>query len=266
MTALMWTANLLGWPVIHFSIASGALRLPSECFARDSWLTVPRCWERDGDLYGIGSPSANGNRLPDGAPWLGGFAKKKLLARNPAYVAQFLLETRRAEIAHWCMLACLPIFLFWNPPWARLGDDRLRTRRQPALHLGATLQPRLFSIAWRELAAALWRVHEPSRRQGWVSRGGGAVTWSISSARMTNMTMLAVTMARIRLWTARIRARAESQGRAFIDESELIEIVNPLLPRGSDVRDVLSHVESPDGFLYLLHLDSEEAARLGWRS
>lgn len=73
-------------------------------------------------------------------------------------------------------------------------------------------------------------------------------------------------MARIQLWTARIGARAEPQGRVFDDESELIEIVNPLLPRGSDVRDVLSHVESPDGFLYLLHLDSEEAARLGWRS
>lgn len=72
-------------------------------------------------------------------------------------------------------------------------------------------------------------------------------------------------MARIQLWTARIRARVESQERVFIDETELIEIVNPLLPRGSDVRDVLSHVESPDGFLYLLHLDSQEAARLGWR-
>ena len=32
MTVLVWTVNLLGWPVIHFSIASGALRLPSECF------------------------------------------------------------------------------------------------------------------------------------------------------------------------------------------------------------------------------------------
>jgi hypothetical protein len=42
--------------------------------------------------------------------------------------------------------------------------------------------------------------------------------------------------------------------------------MNPLLPRGSDVRDVLSHIESPDGFLYLLHLSSEEAAHLGWHT
>ena len=56
--------------------------------------------------------------LPDGAPWLGGFSKKKLNARDPGCLAQFLVETRRAEIAHWCMLACFPIFFLWNPPWA----------------------------------------------------------------------------------------------------------------------------------------------------
>lgn len=72
-------------------------------------------------------------------------------------------------------------------------------------------------------------------------------------------------VARIQIWAARISARAETQERVFHDEYELIEIINPLLPHGSDVRDVLGHIESPEGFLYLLHLDSGEAARLGWR-
>jgi glycosyl-4,4'-diaponeurosporenoate acyltransferase len=121
MTVLVWTVNLLGWPVIHFSIASGALRLPSECFVRDCWLTAPRRWERDGGFYREWLVIRKWkSRLPDAAPWLGGFAKKKFLSRNPAYVARFVIETRRAETAHWCMLACLPIFLLWNPPWARL--------------------------------------------------------------------------------------------------------------------------------------------------
>ena len=79
--------------------------------------------------------------LPDGAPWLGGFAKKKLRGRNRAYLAQFLLETRRAEVAHWCMLACLPVFFRLESPVGVLDDDRLRYRRQPALHSGAALQP-----------------------------------------------------------------------------------------------------------------------------
>ena len=53
--------------------------------------------------------------------------------------------------------------------------------------------------------------------------------------------------------------------RVFTDEYELIETINPLLPQGSDVRNVISHIESPDGFLYLLYLSSEEANSLGWR-
>ncbi len=72
-------------------------------------------------------------------------------------------------------------------------------------------------------------------------------------------------IANIRLWTVRGSAHVKSQDRAFLDEYDLIETINPLLSRGSDVRDVLSHIESPDGFLYLLYLSSEEAGRLGWR-
>jgi glycosyl-4,4'-diaponeurosporenoate acyltransferase len=119
MTALVWAANLLGWPVVHLSIASAALRLPPEVFAHDNWLTAPRRWEHDGRLYRKWFAIRKWKSLlPDGAPWLGGFAKKKLHARNSAYLAQFLLETRRAEVAHWCMFACLPVFFLWNPPWA----------------------------------------------------------------------------------------------------------------------------------------------------
>jgi len=72
-------------------------------------------------------------------------------------------------------------------------------------------------------------------------------------------------VARIQLWTTRGGAHAKTQERVFTDEYELIEIINPLLPHGSDVRNVISHIESPDGFLYLLYLSSEEAGSLGWR-
>ncbi len=119
MTALIWAANLLGWPILHLSVASVALRLPADLFARDNWITVPRRWEREGRLYrdwlGIRRWKS---MLPDGAPWLGGFAKKKIHSLHASYLGQFLLETRRAELAHWCMLLCLPLFFLWNPRWA----------------------------------------------------------------------------------------------------------------------------------------------------
>jgi glycosyl-4,4'-diaponeurosporenoate acyltransferase len=120
MTALVWAANVLGWPAIHMTICFAVLRIRSQAFAYDTWLTAPRCWERDGNMYRDWFAIRKWKSLlPDGAPWLGGPAKKKLLSRNPAHISQFLIETRRAEIAHWCMLACLPFFFLWNPPWAR---------------------------------------------------------------------------------------------------------------------------------------------------
>lgn len=121
MTALIWTANLLGWPIIHLAIASVALRLPAHLLAQDSWITAPRRWEREGRLYrnwlGIRRWKS---LLPDGAPWFGGFAKRRIKSRDASYIGLFLLETRRAELAHWCMLLCFPLFFLWNPPWACL--------------------------------------------------------------------------------------------------------------------------------------------------
>lgn len=70
---------------------------------------------------------------------------------------------------------------------------------------------------------------------------------------------------RIRPWTSRRGRSAPPQDRLFESEWELIQAVNPLLPRGSDVRHVLSYVESAEGFLYLLHLNAEQASALGWQ-
>lgn len=71
-------------------------------------------------------------------------------------------------------------------------------------------------------------------------------------------------IARISPWAARSGFRSETCERAFADECDLIATVNPLLPRGSDVRDVFEHIESQNGFYYLLQLSGAEAARLGW--
>jgi hypothetical protein len=72
-------------------------------------------------------------------------------------------------------------------------------------------------------------------------------------------------VARIRPWAARSGVNAKTCERAFADECELIATINPLLPPGSDIRDVFDHIESPNGFFYLLHLSSEQAGELGWR-
>jgi hypothetical protein len=72
-------------------------------------------------------------------------------------------------------------------------------------------------------------------------------------------------IARIRPWPNRSGDARTHEG-VFADDCELIAAINPLLPPGSDVRDIFGHVESPTGFYYLLHLTIAEAIRLGWSS
>ncbi len=73
-------------------------------------------------------------------------------------------------------------------------------------------------------------------------------------------------VARIRPFAARSGVQARPCKRAFADDCDLIAAINHLLPPGSDIRDVFDHIESPNGFYYLLNLNSQEAAELGWRA
>ncbi|WP_446742057.1 glycosyl-4,4'-diaponeurosporenoate acyltransferase CrtO family protein [Silvibacterium acidisoli] len=117
--AIVLTANLLGWPVIQIGIAKLFLRMPSRNFSPTSFACRPRRWERDGRLYTHILRIRRWKQLmPDGAPWLGGFAKAHYEKRDDSYTRRFIAETCRGEMAHWCMLAFTPIFYLWNPPWA----------------------------------------------------------------------------------------------------------------------------------------------------
>ena len=119
MILLIVALNMFGWPVIHLALARLFLLCPDESFARDSWLTRQRQFEQDGQFYRSAFAVQRWKGwLPDGAPWLGGRSKKRIEGRNFAYLNSFIVETRRGEAAHWCMLLCAPVFYLWNPPWA----------------------------------------------------------------------------------------------------------------------------------------------------
>lgn len=119
MNVLLWSANVLGWPVIHLAIGRVMLLRPAGDFANDSWLTREYHWEGAGRVYRTAIGIHRWKRhLPDGAPWLGGKAKKCIATRRAGHLQSFLRETRRAEVAHWWMLLCTPVFFLWNPPWA----------------------------------------------------------------------------------------------------------------------------------------------------
>jgi glycosyl-4,4'-diaponeurosporenoate acyltransferase len=118
MIAWIIAANILAWPVLHIAIARIVLSLPLARFGARP-LTRSASHQREARFYrNVLFLQQWKTRLPDGAPWLGGFSKKTFARRERGYIETFILETRRAEFAHWCMLGCFPLFFLWNPPWA----------------------------------------------------------------------------------------------------------------------------------------------------
>lgn len=95
-------------------------RVPAARFSRDSWLTRARAWERDGRVYDERLRIRRWkDRLPEGGAFFaGGFSKRAVAARDRAYFERFVVETRRAEVTHWWVLALAPVCVLWNPWWA----------------------------------------------------------------------------------------------------------------------------------------------------
>ncbi len=106
------------WLVLHLGLAWAVTQLPASAFSPRGWLFRERGWERGGALYERLFRVHRWKRLlPDGAAlFRRGFRKKRLLSRDPAYLARFRVETCRGELAHWLVLASAPLFFLWNPP------------------------------------------------------------------------------------------------------------------------------------------------------
>jgi len=104
--------------VIHLGVAWVFTRLPGRWFDRGgpSWLGPG---VREVDAYKrVAGVRVWKRLLPDGAPWMKGFAKRKLMSTEPEYLRQFVAETRRGEAAHWVMMGAVVVFFLWNPLWA----------------------------------------------------------------------------------------------------------------------------------------------------
>jgi len=48
----------------------------------------------------------------------GGFSKARAVGRSTEYLERFVVETRRAEVTHWVVMAAGPFFFLWNPWYA----------------------------------------------------------------------------------------------------------------------------------------------------
>jgi glycosyl-4,4'-diaponeurosporenoate acyltransferase len=95
-----------------------AHRIPDAALRRDRLLAL-RGFERGGRAYErVLRIKAWKDALPEaGSLFRGGFSKRRVTRHDRAYLEQFLAETRRAERAHWAILALGPVFFAWNPWW-----------------------------------------------------------------------------------------------------------------------------------------------------
>lgn len=117
-----WTVvagNAVFWPTWTLAVGYLAQRVDAERLRSDGFLTRPRDFERAGRWYrerlGIDRWK---NRLPEAGAAFGGFPKRSVGSGEPMQLAQFAAETRRAEYAHWAMVAGVSVTALWNPWWA----------------------------------------------------------------------------------------------------------------------------------------------------
>jgi glycosyl-4,4'-diaponeurosporenoate acyltransferase len=88
-------------------------------FERETWLSRLRSFEAGGRFYErrLRIQRWKG-RLPEaGALFTGGFSKRSLRSRRRELLERFVAETRRAEWAHWLIVAGTPVTFLWNWWW-----------------------------------------------------------------------------------------------------------------------------------------------------
>lgn len=110
--------DIAAWGAFHAATGYAVHRAPAAWFARDTWLTRARRWERDGRLYErVGIRRWKG-RLPEaGDLFSGGVSKRRIPSARVGGLERLALETRRAEWGHALCAACSVLFVLWNPPW-----------------------------------------------------------------------------------------------------------------------------------------------------
>jgi glycosyl-4,4'-diaponeurosporenoate acyltransferase len=116
--AVYGAACWLIWSVV---CGYAAHRIPRSRLEHDGPLLRLRGWERGGLVYDRIGIKAWKDRLPEaGNLFRGGFSKRRA-RHDRAFLDGLLVATRRAERAHWAMLALAPTFFLWIPafgmPW-----------------------------------------------------------------------------------------------------------------------------------------------------
>ena len=114
-SAALVLADVIAWGLVSAGVGYWAHRLADRRLDHDTALTRLRAVERDGRVYERRLRILRWkDRVPEaGGVFRGGFTKRAIRRGD---LDRYLLETRRAELTHWGIMAAAPLFLLWNPP------------------------------------------------------------------------------------------------------------------------------------------------------
>jgi len=112
-------ANVVFWPTWTLAVGYTAQRLRRDIFAEDNRVTNLRGFEAGGGIYRECLAIHQWkDRLPEAGALFGGLDKSVLGVPDVRRVDAFIVESRRAELAHWMMVVGVAPTVAWNPRWA----------------------------------------------------------------------------------------------------------------------------------------------------
>lgn len=111
--------DCVAWTVIGVATGYAALRWPAARLEHDGRITRLHAFEDGGRWYQRRwHIRAWKDRLPEAGTIFGaGFSKRAIRTSDSQHLRRFVVETRRAELTHWAVLAFAPLFVLWNPRW-----------------------------------------------------------------------------------------------------------------------------------------------------
>ncbi|MGE7366949.1 glycosyl-4,4'-diaponeurosporenoate acyltransferase [Desemzia incerta] len=112
--------DIIAWYSIHLSVSWLARLVPEQFLDEKAYWFLTKKWEKEGEIWQeVFRVRTWKPYLPDGTKITKeGFDKTHLKGFDIASLEKFVLETRRAELAHWAMIPPAGLFFFWNPTWA----------------------------------------------------------------------------------------------------------------------------------------------------
>lgn len=112
--------DFIAWFFFHMGISALTLKIPDNYFKRHKELFSSFSWENSGQFWSKWFHVRKWkDSLPDSSSiFKTAYNKKVLHPIDSDALEKFILETQRAELAHWLSILPAPLFFIWNPAWA----------------------------------------------------------------------------------------------------------------------------------------------------